>query len=125
MISRCPPGGIEDARQLPGFVAQRGKFGGRQQFGPLRQFDPKLRFVRLFENNGNFIDEIAPGLAAQSRSVIGRNRCSAANNLMGNRPSREALRERLGKSKDTNRKICRSLPEISGIHAAILDRTNH
>jgi hypothetical protein len=116
MIAGGHAGCIENFCQFFGFNAQFGQSFGRQQTGALNQINPERRFIRFFQNNGDFIDEISARFSAKRGAVIGRHRTAAARHLICNCSARDFIRQRIREFQNAHGKLHRSFFEFSRIH---------
>ena len=96
LISRCAAGGVEDPGKFDRLALQLFHPDRGHQPRALGQLDPEVRFVGLFQDDRDFVDEIGARLPAQSRPVVRRNRSAAAGDLVGNDSSGRASGQGVG-----------------------------
>jgi hypothetical protein len=116
MISRRRARGVEDFRQLLGFVLQCDQALRREEFGAFGDLQPQPRFIRLLEDDRDFVDEVSPRLSPERRALIGRDRAPASRHLVGHRPSRGRRWERIRQFQNADREPYRPFFELSRIH---------
>jgi len=100
MIAGRPSCGAEYFNQLNGFRLQIPNSLRRNQCRSFRNFNPKIRFVSFFQNNGNFVDEVRVRFPAKCGAIIRRHRAAAARHLTSNRSSRRFIRKSVSKFED-------------------------
>jgi hypothetical protein len=82
------------------------------QSGFLKQFQPELGFVRLYNHNTDLRDELFPRSRAACCTVVCRDRCSASDELSSYGSHVVLLRQYPAKSHDSQRELLGSIPEF-------------
>src|SRR5262245_65146665 len=86
-------GGVEDLDQFFGVRSQSVESRLRKKPRIADEFDPEQCLVRLFEHDGNLVDDVRPRFPAQSGTIVGSHRATATRNLCGRCAPTDSVRE--------------------------------
>lgn len=88
----------------------------RNQGRPFRKFNPKIRFISLFENGRDFVDEIRMGFSPEHRTVVRGNGAPAARDLAGNCLAGRFVRQCVGNLENSDGELKGPFFKFDWIH---------
>ena len=112
MTERRCAGGVKNADELLGFVTERVQSLSWQEFRPTGKINPEARFVRLLEDDRDFVDEVRTRFAPQRRAIVSRNRGATPCDLPRYDLAARRSRKFFSHSQDPDGKIHRTLNQF-------------